>query len=123
MGFYMLRFDLLKWGTVVIDGREYHYDVVVTPDGVLKPRTREEDKFGSHTFEKGEFSGLIDGGAKVIIIGTGTDDLARLSKGAEDYLGKAGVELIQLESGEAIEKYNELVEKGRKVGAIIHITC
>lgn len=119
----MPRFDSLKWGTVVIDGREYHYDVVVTPDAALKPRTREEDKFGSHTFEKGEFSDLIDGGAEVIVVGTGTDDLARLSKGAKDYLREAGVELMQLASGEAIEKYNELVEKGRKVGAIIHITC
>ena len=119
----MPRFDSLKWGTVIIDGKEYHYDVVVTPDALLMPRTREEDKFGSHTFEKEEFIKLIEGGAGVIVIGTGTDDLARLSKGAEDYLGEAGVELLQLASGEAIEKYNDLVVKGRKVGAIIHITC
>lgn len=48
----MARFDSIEWGTVKVDGREYDYDVVVTPKGELKPRTNERDKFGSHSSAK-----------------------------------------------------------------------
>jgi len=29
----MTRFDSIEWGTVKADGKEYDYDVVVTPKG------------------------------------------------------------------------------------------
>jgi len=119
----MARFDSIEWGTITVDGKEYDYDVVVTLKGELKPRTKERDKFGSHSFNKDELEKLYKEGAKIIVIGTGTSDLASLSTEAEGFAKQKGIKLITLPSSEAIERYNELADEGKSVGAIIHITC
>jgi len=119
----MARFDSIEWGTVKVDGKEYDYDLVVTPKGELKPRTSERDKFGSHSFSKGELERLFKDGAKTVVIGTGTSDLASLSPDAENFAKQKEIELIKLSSYEAIRRYNKLADEGKNVGAIIHITC
>ena len=119
----MARFDSVEWGTVKVDGKEYDYDVAVTPKGELKPRTNERDKFGSHSFSKNELEKIYRNGAEIIVIGTGTSDLASLSTEAEGFAKQKGIKLIKLSSYEAIKKYNELAYERKNVGAIIHITC
>jgi len=119
----MARFDSIEWGTVKVNGKEYDYDVVVTPKGELKPRTNEREKFGSHSFSKEELEKLYKDGAKIIVIGTGTSDLASLSTEAEGFAKQKGIKLIKLSSYEAIKKYNELADEEKSAGAIIHITC
>jgi len=119
----MARFDSIEWGTVKVDGKEYDYDVVVTPKGKLKPRTNESDKFGSHSFNKEELESLYKAGAKIIVVGTGTSDLASLLAESEGFANQKGIKLVKLSSYEAIKKYNKLADEGKSVGAIIHITC
>lgn len=119
----MARFESIEWGTVKVDGKEYDYDVVVTPKGELKPRTNERDKFGSHSFSKEELEKLYKDGAETIVIGTGTSDLATLSNEAEGFTKQKRIKLVKLSSYEAIKKYNELADEGKSIGAIIHITC
>jgi len=119
----MVHFNSIEWGTVTVDGKEYDYDVVVTPKGKLKPRTSERDKFGSHSFSKDELEKLHKDGAEIIVIGTGTSDLASLSTEAEGFAKQKELRLIELSSYEAIKTYNKLADEGKSVGAIIHITC
>ena len=119
----MARFDSIEWGTVTVDGEEYDYDVVVTSKGELKPRTNEHEKFGSHSFSKEELEKLYKDGAKIIVVGTGTSDLASLSTEAEGFAKQKGIKLVKLSSYKAIKKYNQLAGEGKSVGAIIHITC
>lgn len=119
----MARFDSIEWGSVKVDDKEYDYDVVVTPKGELKPRTNERDKFGSHSFSKEESEKLYKAGAKIIVIGTGTSDMASLSAEAEGFAKQKEIKLVKFSSYEAIKKYNELADEGKSVGAIIHITC
>ena len=117
------RFDSIEWGSVVIDGKKYDYDVIVTPKGELKPRTSEHEKFGSHTFSRDDLEELFESGTEVIVVGTGTSGLANLSSEAKNFAKQKGIEIIQLPSREAINKYNALAKGKKKVGAIIHITC
>lgn len=119
----MVRFNSIEWGTVTVDGKEYDYDVVVTPKGQLKPRTSERDKFGSHSLSKDELEKLHKDGAEIVVIGTGTSDLASLSTEAEDFAKQKKLRLMALSSHEAIKAYNKLADEGKRVGAIIHITC
>lgn len=119
----MVRFDSIEWGAVRADGKEYDYDVVVTPKEELKPRTTERDKFGNHSFGKDELERLCKDGPEMIVIGTGTSDLARLSTEAEDFVKQKGIRVIRLSSYEAIKRYNKLADEEKRVAAIIHITC
>jgi len=66
---------------------------------------------------------LYKDGAKIIVVGTGTSDLANLSTEAEGFAKQKRIKLFKLSSYEAIKKYNELADEEKNVGAIIHITC
>lgn len=119
----MARFDSIEWGTVTVDGKEYNYDVVATTKGELKPRTSERDRFGSHSFRKDELERLYKDGAEIIVIGTGTSNLASLSSEAEGFAKEKELRIIKLPSHEAIKRYNKLADEGKRVAAIIHVTC
>lgn len=119
----MVRFDSIEWGSVRVDGKEYDYDVVVTSKGELKPRTTEHDRFGSHSFTKDELERLCKDGPEIVVIGTGTSDLARLSTEAKDFVKQEGIRVITLSSYEAIKRYNKLADEEKCVMTIIHITC
>jgi hypothetical protein len=100
-----------------------YYDLIVAPKGRLKSRTKERDKFESHSFSKEELERLYMDGAEIIVIGTGTSDLASLSTEAEGFAKQKEIKLVRLSFYEAIKKYNQLADERKNVGAIIHITC
>jgi len=119
----MPRFESLVWGKAVIDGKTYNYDIVVLPDGKIEPRTTPYETLGSHTFTRGEIERLINAGAEVIVVGTGTSGMAKLSPEAQRLAAERGVELVVQISPLAINTYNQYAVQGRKVAALIHITC
>jgi len=119
----MVKIDGMGFGWIMVDGKKYRHDVVIFPSGKVKRRKGGFLMFGSHSFKRREFEELCIEKADVLVVGTGTDGVAKISEEAKDFLEKAETELIVLPSSEAIKKFNELVECGKKVGAIIHVTC
>lgn len=119
----MVKIDGMSFGWIMVDGKKYRHDVVIFPSGKIKRRKGGFLMFGSHSFKRKEFEELCIEKADVLVVGTGTDGVAKISGEAKDFLEKAETELIVLPSSEAIKKFNELVECGKKVGAIIHVTC
>lgn len=79
--------------------------------------------FGSHVFKRKEFEELHQRGAEVLVIGTGTSGVAEAAEEAREFAERKKIEVIELPSVEAIRKFNEFVAEGRKVGAIVHVTC
>ena len=119
----MIRFDSLKWGQVSVGGKKYRRDLVVQPDGTVRPRKNFLLSLFAHTFEKAEIERLRDAGAEVVVVGLGVRSAARLSEEAKRYAEETNLELHPLPSPEAIERFNHLVDEGRRAAAIIHITC
>ena len=119
----MVKIDGMGFGWIMVDGKKYRHDVVIFPSGKVKRRKGGFLMFGSHSFKRREFEELCIEKADVLVVGTGTDGVAKISEEAKDFLEKAKVKLIALPSLEAVKKFNELVERGKKVGAIIHVTC
>ncbi len=119
----MARIDKFSFGEIVIDGRKYRRDVVLFPDGTVKQRKGGFWIFGSHNIRREEIEELSKAGAKVIVIGTGTNSRAVLSKEARTYAEQARQELHTLPSRQAVSEFNQLLETGEKAAALIHITC
>jgi len=65
----------------------------------------------------------VKAGPGVVIVGTGTSAVAKLAPDAEIPAKEAAIELAVLPSKEAVERVNQLVEQGKRVSALIHITC
>ena len=116
--------DSFKSGSIVISGKTYTRDVLILPDGTVKQRKSGFWKFGSHIVNKSEIDELLTANPQVVVVGTGTGAKAELGVGldVESRVAGARVELIALPSEEAVQRLNRLVDAGKRVAALIHIT-
>ena len=96
---------------------------MVLPDGTVKEREASKVVFGSHAIRKGEIEELAKTKPETVIVGTGTSGMAAVSQDAQVYAREANLGLMVLPSSEAIEKLNQLMDEGKRIAALIHITC
>lgn len=113
-----MRIESYDFGTIRIDGEEYHSDVIVLPGSVKSGWWRLE----GHRLAFEDLGEVLDEGPELIVVGTGfhgrmavPDDLIRELK-------KRGVELRFYDTKRAIESFNE-VSRSKKTVAALHLTC
>jgi len=116
----MAKVDELRFGSIIIEGRKYHRDVLIFADGTVKKRKGGLLMFGSHKIKRKEIEELAKDTPEVIVIGTGTDGVAKLATEAESW---NDLSLLVQPSYDAVDKLNELIEQRKKAAALIHITC
>jgi hypothetical protein len=119
----MARIDSFNFGFIVVDEKQYSHDIVILPDGTVKPRDPGKGRLGSHSIARSEVESLTRLEPELILIGTGVNGMARLARDAEFYLLNPGLNLTVLPSHEVVKKYNQHVEGGDRVAALIHVTC
>lgn len=117
------RIESFKFGSIIIGGKRYGRDVLMLADGTVKQRKGGFWKFGSHVIKKAEIEELLKASPEVVVVGTGTSAKANLASDAELSLKEAKIELITLPSREAVERLNRLAQEGKRVSALVHITC
>lgn len=59
---------------------------------------------------------------EVVVIGKGTSGMASLSDDSTALLEERGIEIIEADTPEIRDKFNE-ISKTKRVAAIIHVTC
>ena len=120
----MPRIESFKFGSIAVGGKTYRRDILMLPDGTVK-RRRDSIRFGigSHVIKKGEIDELVKANPEVVVVGTGTNAWAQLASDAELCAKEAKVELVALPSQKAVGKFNQLIDEGKRVAALIHITC
>ena len=119
----MAKIDSFSFGSIVVDGKKYRKDLIFLPDGTVKKRHGGFWMFGDHDIKKEEIEELHKAGAELTIVGIGTSSKACVSDEAKSYTQEANLELSILPSRDAVEKWNQLLSQGKKVAALIHITC
>ncbi|MDY7031454.1 MAG: MTH938/NDUFAF3 family protein [Thermodesulfobacteriota bacterium] len=119
----MTKVDKLRFGSIVINGKKYRHDVTILPDGTVKRRKGGLWMFGSHSVKEDEIQEIMNGEVSMLVIGTGTNGVARLSKEAQKLAERKNFNLSVLPSEEAVGLFNTLMKDGESVGAIIHVTC
>ena len=117
------RVDSFWFGSIVINGRKYGRDVLLFPDGKVRERKGGFWKFGSHAIKRADIEELARVKPEVLVVGTGTNGRARLTSEAEACVREANINLTSAPSSEAIQQLNQLIDKGKQVAALIHITC
>ncbi|MFQ5711220.1 MAG: MTH938/NDUFAF3 family protein [Candidatus Geothermarchaeales archaeon] len=91
-----------------------YFDLKIHADGL--PSIREK----SHYVSLEEAEDLIYEKPDVLIIGVGYDELVEVD---ERLLNSTGIDLEVLETPEAVKRFNELRDGGKRVTAIMHSTC
>ncbi len=118
----------VSFARIVINGKEYNYDVVIYPDGRIERRKKHLSKKYADLYNHTPLSReeleetLKDVKPEIIIIGTGLDGRMVVMEEAKKLAEERGIELIIDLTPKAIEKFNKLY-KERKVLGIFHTTC
>jgi hypothetical protein len=119
----MVEIEGMGFGWIIINGRKHRHDIIIFPDGKVERRKGGILMFGNHLFKQKEFEELCKQEVDAIIVGTGTEGVAKISDEARKFLESRRIKLIELLSAEAIKEFNKLAKEGKKVGGIIHVTC
>ena len=119
---HMAEITNSSFGSITIDGKRYHRDILILADGTVKKRRFHNWVFNSHTFTKKEIKELSRGQPEEIVVGIGFWHKAHLSTAAETHLKETRAELSVLPSREAVDRLR-LIDTGKRMAGIIHIYC
>ena len=113
-----MKIEEYGFGRIVIDGKGYEDDVIITADGV-RPNWWRKD---GHDVKLFDLADVLDPKPRLIIIGTGTSGMCSVSDEVRSYCNSQGIELVELPTPEAVVEYNELTDKAGVLVAL-HLTC
>ena len=114
-----MKIETSSFGLMVIDGKSYHSDLMIHPDG------RVDDSWwrkSGHRLSIEDMRGLVESAPEIIIVGTGVNGLLKPLPGLAEMLAEKGIELVPLTNQEAVARFNEL-SADKRVGACFHLTC
>lgn len=107
--------DSYEFGKIVIDGKEYDHDVIISSDGVDSWWRKE-----SHSVVVEDVKDAIKKKPKTIIFGTGDPGDMKVPENTKQELEKLGIEVIVEPTKKACETFNKL--SGQAIAAL-HLTC
>ncbi len=111
--------DHYDFGEIIVNGVVYEHDLIITPSGVRPDWWRVE----GHRLQLTDVKDVIDINVDVVVIGTGYDGRMVVDDDVIEAFRKRGAEVYVLKSRQAVKKYNEEVENGKKALLLIHLTC
>ncbi len=122
----MPKLESAGFGWLVADGQRYDHDLIVTTDGRIQRRPKHlSKKYGGwHTvLGPEEVERALAGNPAVLLIGCG--HFGQLPIRPETYalLAARGTGVEKARIPHVIKRYEELVQEGRRVAVILHLTC
>lgn len=111
--------DSTDFGSITINSKRYNNDVIVSYKDVI----REGKTQKRHLISKKDLDILLKEKPDVVVIGTGQDGYLQISSDVFNFSKQKGIEFFDLETPEAIKKFNQLYASGRKVVCYMHVTC
>lgn len=105
------------FGKMVIDGKTYENDVAIFPDKTV----RKWHVQTNHTIQLIDIEQMIDDATETLIIGTGASEICTVNDDIVDYAESKGIQLIILDTYEAVRQFNKLSKTG--LSACFHLNC
>ncbi|MFE2164241.1 Mth938-like domain-containing protein [Streptomyces sp. NPDC059447] len=117
------RVTALEWGRMEVEGLAPAKDFVLYPGGGHPWDWSEHGTRHQPGIQPGEVRELLERGADVIVLSRGMDLRLGTDPKTLLLLQEAGAEVHIEGTTAAVERYNELVDAGRRVGGLFHSTC
>ena len=115
-----MRVESYSFGRIKINGKVYTNDVIVSQDRVINSSWWRKEGHNVHLEDIHE---ILNAKPEVVVFGTGSSGLMKVSKAVIDELKQRGIEVIQQPTSQAVQTFNRLVEEGKKVVLAAHLTC
>ena len=113
----MVRIDGTSFGSITVDGKRYPHDVWIFADGSTRRRNRD------HEFTLDELDLLSEGKPEVVAVGTEQSGCVRIDEDAAREASKRGIKMVIDITPNALKRYNEAANAGRRVAGAFHVTC
>ncbi|MFP4558964.1 MAG: Mth938-like domain-containing protein [Archaeoglobaceae archaeon] len=115
-----MRVESFSFGRMTIDGKQYTSDVIVSKDGMINSSWWRKE---GHNVHPGDIGEIIDANPEIVIFGTGASGLMKVSKEVKEQLQQKGIDVDHMLTSKAKDKFNELVNQGKRVVLAAHLTC
>jgi len=115
----MPRVEKYSFGEIVIDGKLYTRDLIITPTRIKPNWWRKE----GHELCLEDIKDVLEEDIEILVVGTGYSGLMRVLPEVYEEAEKRGIRIIVEKSAEACKVYNKLASEGKKVALAIHLTC
>ena len=112
------RIDAYSFGSVTINGATYKKDLLICPDKIVDKWWRKE----GHSLYPEDLKSVVGFNPDIFIMGTGNPGRLKVPDDTKTWLTGRGIQLIELPTKDACERYNEISEDS-KVIAGFHLTC
>lgn len=112
------------WGSIEVEDADRPYrDAKLWPGGSRDWDWNETGTRHAPGIQPADVAELLEGGAETVVLSRGRNGRLQVMDETLDRLEDAGVDVVVEKTPAAIETYNELAERGERVGALIHSTC
>ncbi len=123
-----------KFGTITINGKTYNYDVEVRwmpqEENVYQFEILKWWRKEGHIIDIVDVERAVKENPDVIVIGTGSMGVAKVTKECEVFIKQKGIRLIIDRTEEAVRTFNIILEeaeeekgKKEKLIGLFHLTC
>ena len=110
------KIDSVIFGEIKIDGKDYYSDVIVWWDGHVKLIAK------NHILNINALGKVIKRNPDIIIIGTGLRGMVKIDPEVKMVCENSKVTLYSDPTKKAIEMYNGMIARQKRVAGIFHIT-
>jgi len=114
-----MKIEAYSFGRIIVDGREYHSDVIIHPDRVENNWWRRE----GHRLAMEDLSAVLADPPEVLVIGTGHDGRMMVPVDTLKRLRAGEIKVVVDRTGDAVEEFNRLASKHQRIVAALHLTC
>ena len=111
------RIDNAFFGSLLVDGRKYNNDLVISWNGDVK------DRPSNHDFTSAEMESILISDPDVVVVGTGHSGMLKVAHDVDVTARLKGVELVVKPTVQAVQEYNKFARLGKRVVAVLHSTC
>jgi len=115
-----MRVESYSFGRIRINGKEYTNDVIVSQDRVINSKWWRRE---GHNVYPEDIKEILSEKPEIVVFGCGAAGAMKVNKAVLDVLSKMGIEVIQQLTNQAVETFNRLVSKGKRVVLAAHLTC
>jgi len=111
--------DDYDFGVMIIQGKVYRRDLIITPRNVEGDWWRIE----GHRLQIADVRDYVLEDVDAVVIGTGYDGLMQVDDEVIRTFRERGREVYIARTMDAVQIYNDLVGRGKKVLGFFHLTC
>jgi hypothetical protein len=114
-----MRIESFSFGSITIDGENYGNDVILLPPRVISSWWRKE----SHQLGVTDLAEVLSYHPDTLVVGGGVSSMMRVPESTIMELDSAGIRVEVFPTDQACDRFNRLLEEGKKVAGAFHLTC